>query len=51
MKKGDIIISIEGKPVNNIEDYMFRMGQCKHGQTISVEVLRNGNKVGLLIQL
>lgn len=51
MKKGDIIISIEGKPVNNIEDYMFRMGQCKHGQTISVDVLRNGNKVGLLIQL
>lgn len=51
MKKGDIIISIEGKPVNNIQDYMFRMGQCKHGQTISVEVLRNNQKVGLLILL
>jgi aminopeptidase YwaD len=51
MKKGDIIIAIEGKPVNNIQDYMFRMGQCKKGQTISVDVLRNNNKVGLLIQL
>jgi hypothetical protein len=51
MKKGDIITAIETKPVNNIQDYMFRMGQLKHGQTISVEVLRNGKKEVLLIQL
>ncbi|HAQ18666.1 MAG TPA: aminopeptidase [Prolixibacteraceae bacterium] len=51
MKKGDIITSINGKPVNNIQDYMFRMGQLKHGETISVEVLRNGKKEVLLIQL
>ncbi len=51
MKKGDIITAINGKPVNNIQDYMFRMGQLKHGQTISVEVLRNDKKVVLLIQL
>ena len=51
MQKGDIITFINGKPVNNIQDYMFRMGQLKHGQTISVEVLRNDKKVVLLIQL
>jgi S1-C subfamily serine protease len=51
MKKGDIITSINGKPVNNIQDYMFRMGQLKHGETISVEVLRNDKVVVLLIQL
>jgi hypothetical protein len=51
MQKGDIITFIDGKPVNNIQDYMFRMGQLKHGQTISVEVLRNDKKVVLLIQL
>jgi aminopeptidase YwaD len=51
MKKGDIITSINGKSVNNIQDYMFRMGQLKHGETISVEVLRNGGKLVLLIQL
>src|SRR5664279_5609191 len=51
MKKGDIITAIENKPVNNIQDYMFRMGQLKHGQTISVEILRNGRKEVLLIQL
>ena len=51
MKKGDIITFINAKPVNNIYDYMFRMKQLKRGQTISVEVLRNNEKVVLLIQL
>jgi len=51
MKKGDIITSINGKTVNNIQDYMFRMGQLQHGQTINVEVMRNGKKEVLLIQL
>ncbi len=51
MKKGDIITAINGKSVNNIQDYMFRMSKLKHGQTISVEVNRDNKKVVLLIQL
>jgi aminopeptidase YwaD len=51
MKKGDIITAINSMTVNNIQDYMSRMSQLKHGQTISVEVLRNGKKEVLLIQL
>jgi hypothetical protein len=51
MKKGDIITAINGKSVNNIQDYMFRMGQVKYGQEITVEVLRDDKKVVLLIQL
>ena len=51
MKKGDIITSINGKTVNNIQDYMFRMAQFKHGQSIVVEVLRDGTKINLLVQL
>ena len=51
MKKGDVITSIDNKPVNNIEDYMYRLNQLKRGQTISVEVLRNGKTVVLIIQL
>lgn len=51
MKKGDIIISINGKQVNNIQDYMFRMAQLKHGETISIEVIRDSKKEVLLIQL
>ena len=51
MKKGDIIVSINGKAVNNIEDYMFRLGQLKHGEQITVDVLRNNKKEVLFIQL
>jgi hypothetical protein len=51
MKKGDIITSINGKTVNNVYDYMSRLDQLKHGQTISVEVLRDGKRLVLLIQL
>jgi hypothetical protein len=51
MKKGDIITAIDGKTVKNIYDYMYRLGQFKHGQTISVEVLRKGKTEVLLIQL
>jgi aminopeptidase YwaD len=51
MRKGDIITSINGKSVNNIEDYMFRMSQLEHGQIISVEVLRNNKTEVLLIKL
>jgi S1-C subfamily serine protease len=51
MKKNDIITSIDGKQVNNIYDYMSRLNQLKKGQIISVEVLRNGKKEVLIIQL
>lgn len=51
MVKGDIIVAIENKEVNNIEDYMFRLSQLKPGQTITVEVLRNNKRELLLIQL
>jgi membrane-associated protease RseP (regulator of RpoE activity) len=51
MVKGDIIVVIDGKPVNNIEDYMFRLGQLKAGQTVNVEVMRDGKRELLIIQL
>lgn len=51
MVKGDVIVAIDEKPVSNIEDYMFRLSQLKPGQTVTVEVLRNGNRELLLIQL
>jgi hypothetical protein len=51
MVKGDIIVSIDGKPVNNIEDYMFRLGQLKAGQIVNVEVMRDSKRELLIIQL
>ncbi|MEI6901043.1 MAG: M20/M25/M40 family metallo-hydrolase, partial [Bacteroidota bacterium] len=49
--KGDIIISINGLSVGNIYDYMARLQKLKHGQTISVEVIRNDKNVVLVILL
>jgi hypothetical protein len=51
MKKGDVITSINGKKIGNIQDYMFRLGELKPGMTINVEVLRNNEKLVLLVQL
>jgi len=51
MIKGDVIVAIENKPVNNIEDYMFRLSQLKPGQMVTVEVMRNGKRELLIIQL
>jgi membrane-associated protease RseP (regulator of RpoE activity) len=51
MKKGDIILAIDGKPVNNVYDYMFRLQKLKRGQQIIVTIGRNGKNIDLLIQL
>jgi len=51
MKNGDIITSINGKVINNIYDYMSKMGELKAGEVITVEIIRGGNTMTLLIQL
>lgn len=51
IKKGDIITAIEGKEVTNIYDYMARMSNLDFGQTITVDVMRDGEKQVFLIQL
>ncbi|MBU0486875.1 MAG: M20/M25/M40 family metallo-hydrolase [Bacteroidetes bacterium] len=51
IKKGDVIKGMGGIPITNIYDYMFQLGKLKSGQTINVEVLRNGKTEVLLIQL
>lgn len=51
MKKGDRIVAIEGMPVTNIYDYMSRLKKLKPGQRVSVDVMRNDEKVILMILL
>ena len=50
MIKGDLITSIEGKPVTNIYDYMARLGKLKPGQIASIEIIRNDVKQILIVQ-
>jgi hypothetical protein len=49
--KGDKITSINGEPVTNIYDYMFRMSKLKTGTTAIIEIERNSKKEVVLIQL
>lgn len=49
--KGDIITAIDGKQVNDIYDYMNRLKKLQPGQVISVDVLRDNQKIVLIIQL
>jgi aminopeptidase YwaD len=51
MLKGDIITAIDGKQVTDIYDYMNRLKKLQPGQVISVDVLRQEQKVVLIIQL
>lgn len=51
IKKGDKITAINGEPVTNIYDYMFRLSKLKPQSTAIVEIMRNGTKEVLLIQL
>lgn len=49
--KDDIIITINGASVKNIQDYMFQLGKSNSGDKIKVEVKRNGQNVILDVQL
>lgn len=51
MTKGDIIVAINGMTVNNVYDYMGRMGKLKPGETVNIEVIRNGKHEILIVQL
>ncbi|RLD65105.1 MAG: hypothetical protein DRI95_09445 [Bacteroidetes bacterium] len=51
IKKGDVITAIEGGEIHNIYEYMARMGKLKRGQTITVDIMRDGVKMVILVQL
>ena len=51
IKKGDVIVGIAGKEVHNIYEYMARMTNVRPGQTINVDIIRDGEKKVLIIQI
>ncbi len=44
MQQGDVLIEMDGNPVNNMKDYMAELGKRLKGDTIPVKVKR-GNEV------
>ena len=49
MKKGDIIIEIEGKSISNIYDYMYRLAELKTGQSVEVTIQRGDKELKLIL--
>ncbi|RMH63887.1 MAG: M20/M25/M40 family metallo-hydrolase [Calditrichaeota bacterium] len=45
LKKGDIIVGMDKKAVNNIYDYMNRLADIKRGQEVDIEVLRENERL------
>lgn len=48
---GDIIISMGGKPVKNIYEYMARLGELKAGQKTEIVVKREGKTINFTVEL
>lgn len=51
IRKGDIIVGINSKPIGDIYEYMFRLNQLKAGDAVIVTIKRNNEIIDLLIQL
>ena len=47
IKKGDVIKSINDKPIKNIYDYMDRLGELKRGMSVPIVVVRDGELLTL----
>lgn len=51
IQKGDVIVSIEGKSVGNVYDYMARLDGLKEGMSIVVQVKREGDLIDLVVRI
>ena len=51
IRSGDIIQEIDGKPVNDINEYMVRLSELVAGTTIPVKVLREGETLVFQVHL
>ena len=51
IRSGDVIQEIDGKPVNDIEEYMQRLSELTAGTTIPVKVLRNQETITFQVHL
>lgn len=51
LQADDRIISINGKPIKNIQTYMTMLGGHKKGETLEVGILRDGKKKTVKVKL
>jgi serine protease Do len=51
LKPGDVIVSVEGKPINDPTQLTRAVGQHQPGSTVRMEVFREGKKLGFELKL
>lgn len=51
LQKGDIIVAIDGNPVENIYDYMARMSALIPGKTTTIDYIRSERRQVAIVQL
>ncbi len=51
LRKGDIIVGLNGMSVGDIYEYMSRLSKLKHGMTVNVEIIRDDRHEVLIMQL
>lgn len=49
LKAGDKIVKLAGHDVKNVYDYTFALGEMKAGQEYEVELMRDGQRIKLVI--
>ncbi|MEM6688291.1 MAG: PDZ domain-containing protein [Planctomycetota bacterium] len=49
VRGGDIIVSLAGKKVEDVYDYSYAIEALKIGEEVTIEVIREGNKIPLKI--
>ncbi len=51
LKKYDVIIEVDGKPVKNHHDLMFKVAEIEPGEKIEIKVIRDGNEKIITVTL
>ena len=49
IKKGDVIISLNNKPIKDIYEYMDRLSELKPGMTIPIIIRRSEETITLTV--
>ena len=51
VQRGDVLVGLAGREVGDIYDFVYILRDSKPGQTVPIEVLRNGERLELTVTL
>ncbi len=51
LKKGDIIVEFDGKPIKSLRDYSNLLKKHKPGDEVQIKILRNGKTITIKLKL